>query len=65
MTYPELEEYLNSKDLPKEFYLNPAVKIVDVQKFVETQMLQIKAHGVSSPAYGRLMEFIETLKNVE
>lgn len=57
MTIQELEDYFAGKELPHEFYLHPSVKIVDVAKFVDTQLIQIRAHGVKSPAYDRLMEF--------
>ncbi|MEJ6980730.1 hypothetical protein WG906_09740 [Pedobacter sp. P351] len=62
MTIQELEDYFKVKDLPQEFYLHPSVKIVDVPKFVKTQMLQIRAQGVKTPSYDRLMEFIIKFK---
>lgn len=61
MTIPELEEYLKDKELPHEFYLNSAVKIIDVPKFVDSQLLQIRVYGVKSPAYVRLIEFVNAI----
>lgn len=62
MTIQELEAFLKDTELPQEFYLNSAVKITDVPKFVDSQLLQIRAYGVKSPAYDRLIGFVNAIR---
>ena len=62
MTIQELEDYFKDIELPQEFYLHSSVKIVDVPKFVDSQLLQIRAYGVKSPAYDRLIEFVNAIR---
>ena len=61
MTIQELEDYFKDKELPQEFYLHSSVKIADVPKFVDSQLLQIRVYGVKSPAYVRLIEFVNAI----
>lgn len=57
MTIEELEQFFSTAKLPSEIAINSAVKIIDVPKFVDTQITQVKAQGQKTPAYERLMEF--------
>ncbi|MEJ6980556.1 hypothetical protein WG906_08855 [Pedobacter sp. P351] len=62
MSIQELEAFLKDTQLPQEFYLNSAVKITDVPKFVDSQLLQIRAYGIKSPAYNRLIDFVNAIR---
>ncbi len=59
MSIQELEDFFKSRELPAEISTHPAIKIVDVPKFIETQLIQIRTHGVKTPAYDRLVELKE------
>ena len=62
MNLQEIEEYFKNKELPAEFYLHPSVKILDVRQFVETQFIGIRAHGIKSAAYERLINLKSRLE---
>ena len=59
MSIQELEDFFKSRALPAEISTHPAIKIVDVPKFIDTQLIQIRTHGLNTPAYDRLVELRE------
>lgn len=59
MSIQELEDFFKSRELPAEISTHPAIKIVDVPKFIDTQLIQIRANGLKTPAYDRLIELKE------
>lgn len=61
MTLQELQDFFSSQELPATAQLNRSTRIVDVAGFLEAQYLQVKIHGVDSPAYSRLVQFREWL----
>jgi hypothetical protein len=62
MSLQELDEYFKDQPLPDEFYLHPAVKILNVRQFVDAQLIGIRAHGIKSAAYHRLIELKSKLE---
>ncbi|PYF69519.1 DUF6965 family protein [Pedobacter nutrimenti] len=63
MSIEELETYFEGIDLPETVYLNPAIKITDVKKFVRSHIITVKAHG-HIRAYSSFMDRLLQLKEI-
>lgn len=65
MTITEIEQYLNSVELPKTVQLNKWTKITDVKEFIEIELLRYKN---TNPAlriinFQNLEQLVNVLKN--
>lgn len=65
MTIEQIEQYLNSVELPKSVQLNKWIKITDVKEFIEIELLRYKN---TTPAlriinFQNLEQLVNVLKN--
>lgn len=67
MTIAEIENYLNSVELPETVQLNKWTTITDVKKFVEIELLRYHKLGNNLKIINlqNLQQLVEVLKNAK